>query len=409
MNSLQVIHLSNSDFGGGAAIAAYRIHSALCDQGIDSCLGVNRAVLGDPSVISPNGNFLKGLALSRGQLGRLFAKVLRTKNPIIHSPCILPSRWVDYVNNSDVDLVHLHWVAGEMLSIKDISRIQKPIVWTFHDTWAFSGAEHVFWDERWRDGYYAHNRPLHESGFDLNKWTWNRKRKYWRRALQIVAPSNWMAECVRQSSLMSNWPVEVIPNCLNMDNWRPVDQKFSRDVLQLPQSKKLVLFGSHGANSAPHKGFDLLVDGLRLLDSELCDMEIVVFGQMRPIDGPDLGFPTRYTGHLSDELSMRMLLSAVDLVVVPSRQDNLPNVAVEAISVGTPVVAFKIGGLPDIVTHGVSGYLANPFDVADLAKGIEATLCADLRAGARMDALDKFSSKSTAKKYVEVYRSVLNR
>ena len=102
------------------------------------------------------------------------------------------------INSSDADVVNLHWVQAEMLSIADISRIAKPLVWTLHDMWAFSGAEHCAWDNRWRDGYRRNNRPKHERGFDLNRWAWQRKRKYWRRPMQIVCPSQWLADCGRQ-------------------------------------------------------------------------------------------------------------------------------------------------------------------------------------------------------------------
>ena len=81
-----------------------------------------------------------------------------------------------HINNSDADIIHLHWNQNEMLSIKDLTKIKKPIVWTLHDMWAFCGAEHFTTDKRWSEGYSSSNRPDYESGFDLNRWTWQRKK-----------------------------------------------------------------------------------------------------------------------------------------------------------------------------------------------------------------------------------------
>jgi hypothetical protein len=202
---MKVIHLNHSDINGGAARAAYRIHHALRASGVDSQMWVNKALAGDWTVGGPISKWDKGVALFRPYLAKPLVSMLKTGNPIIHSPAIIPSQWVKWINSSDADVVHLHWVQGEMLSIADIGRIKKPIVWTLHDMWTFCGAEHYTEEFRWREGYRRNNRPSYESGFDLNRWTWQRKRKHWQRPMHIVTPSQWLAECVRESALMREW------------------------------------------------------------------------------------------------------------------------------------------------------------------------------------------------------------
>ena len=152
-------------------------------------------------------------------------------------------------------------LVGQVLSIRDIALINKPLVWTLHDMWPICGAEHVSFDMRWRDGYLACNRPMDESGFDLNRWTWERKCKYWKLPIQIVTPSRWLSSCVRESYLMNDWPVTVIPNCLDINRWQPIDQDLARDLLGLPKNVPFILFGAYGsgANASFHKGFDLLI------------------------------------------------------------------------------------------------------------------------------------------------------
>ena len=175
---MKITVLNKTDYTGGASIAAYRIHKACRLDGIDSMMITDICKTDDWTVNGPSNKFGKMIGFSKGHIGDLFTRFHKTHNKILHSPAILPSKLKNVVNNSDCDVVHLHWINGEMLSIKDISKINKPMVWTLHDMWAFSGAEHISRDNRFKDGYLNSNRPESEKGFYLNKWTWKRKKKY---------------------------------------------------------------------------------------------------------------------------------------------------------------------------------------------------------------------------------------
>lgn len=410
---MKILQLNYYDISGGAARAAYRIHHALRGIKIDSRMWVNKATAGDWTVDGPISKPDKVMATIRFQLGSQLTRVLKTGNPILHSPQVLPSRWPVRINDSDADIVHLHWVQGEMLSISDIGRIKKPIIWTLHDMWAFCGAEHYSEDDRWREGYRQDNRPAHEFGFDLNRWSWNRKRKHWQHPMHIVTPSRWLADCVRESVLMRDWPVSVIHNPIDTLRWQPIPQVLAREMLGLPPDVPLLLFGALGGGSDPRKGFDLLQDALRHLRDapQVKGLELLVFGQLAPENPPDFGFPLHYVGHLHDDLSLRALYSAANMLILPSRQDNLPNTGVESLACGTPVVAFDVGGLPDIVRHQQTGYLAKAFDTEDLAKGIIWVLnhahSAELRKAAMTHAKERFASEVIAAQYRALYEEVL--
>ncbi|MDB9541457.1 glycosyltransferase family 4 protein [Anabaenopsis tanganyikae CS-531] len=409
---MKIIHISHSDIQGGAARAAYRIHQALRLHGLDSTMAVNVATSGDWTVQSHKTKLAKGLARLRPQLGSLPRQWLRTDNPILHSPAIIPSTWSDRLNCTDADVLHLHWVNGEMLSIPDITKLGKPVVWTLHDMWAFCGAEHYTEEFRWCQGYWKDNRPSYESGFDLNRWTWNRKRKHWQKPLQIVTPSQWLADCVTKSALMADWPVRVVPNTINTDIWQPFEKNLARKLLHLPLDVPLLLFGALNGSRDPRKGFDLLQAALNHLRGQMPGLQLVVFGQLAPKEPIDLGFPIHYMGRLHDELSLRILYSAADVMIIPSRQDNLPNTGLEAHACGTPVIAFNTCGLPDIVEHLKTGYLAKAFDTTDLAHGIQWLLSdfsrlMTLGLAARQRAVDKWSVKVVADAYQNVYNSVL--
>ena len=416
---MKIALVNYSDCRGGAARAAYRIHKALRQYGIDSVIYVNEAGLGDWTVHGPKGDRDKFFVILRRISGWLVSKVLKTENPVIHSPAILPSSWPQRLNNLDVDILHLHWVNSEMLSVGDIGRLRKPVVWTLHDMWAFCGAEHYTNDFRWREGYTKWNRPTYEKRFDLNYWTWKRKIKSWTKPMHIVAPSHWLADYVRQSKLMRDWPVHVIPNAIDTDIWQPISQNTARTILNLPLDVPLLLFGALGGSFDFRKGFDLLLDALRNMEGEISGLELVIFGELEPQYPVKLGYPVHYTGHISDDVGLRLVYSAVDAFVLPSRQDNLPNTGVEALACGTPVIAFDTCGLLDIVKHLETGYLAKAFDTADLAGGIAWVLQKQLERdnseqlswlgqNSRNYALKNFSNSVVAEKYNYVYKTILD-
>ena len=407
---MKVLIISKEDIQGGAFIAAYRVHNALRQNGVDSFMLVDKKILDDQTVEGPSTKTAKLLADLRPRLiHHLLVKMLKTNKKVIHSPSVLPSTLVKRINESDADIVNLHWIQNEMLSIKDISKIKKPIVWTLHDMWVFCGAEHYTNDNRWQEGYNTNNRPSYESGFDLNKWTWKRKQMYWKNSIQIITPSLWLANCVKESKLISNWPVSVVANPLNVESFKPMDKKNACTKLNLPNDVPLILFGAHGLQKDSRKGFDLLVGALKYL--KVKRPELVIFGQGKPKSLPNLGFPIHYMGHLSNDLSLRLTYSAVDVMVVPSTQEAFGQTASESMACGTPVVAFGATGLLDIVDHRINGYLAEPFDTKDLAQGIDWVLNAEnyseLRKNARDKVLKKFDSKVVVKKYMAVYEKIL--
>lgn len=409
---MKITLVNHSDINGGAARAAYRIHHALRQHGVDSTMLVNQALAGDWTVQGPTSRWYKVLSKVRTPLGGMLNKALHTGNSILHSPAILPSHWPSRLNNSDVDLLHLHWINGEMLSIADIGRLSKPVVWTLHDMWAFCGAEHYTENDRWREEYTPRNRPTYESGFDLNRWTWQRKHKHWRQPMHIVAPSRWLADCVRQSALMREWPVSVVPNAIDTDVWQPVDKALARQLLHLPSDVPLLLFGAMGGAKDPRKGFDLLKSALDHLRGQMPGLELAVFGQLAPKAPVDLGFPMYYIGHLHDDISLSLLYSAADVLVVPSRQEAFGQTASESLACGTLVVAFDACGLPDIVTHLQTGYLAKAFDVEDLAQGIQWVLAdrnrhSELSDNARQDAVARFAYPVVAEQYLQVYQTAV--
>jgi glycosyltransferase involved in cell wall biosynthesis len=411
LRAMKVSIINQTDILGGAARAAYRLHHALRRDGLDSTMMVTRAFSDDWTVQGTTGTIRNLVNKTRPYFGIALNALQKTENPAHSSPAFLSSTWPRRINESDCDIVNLNWVGSEVMSIEDIGLIRKPIVWTLHDMWAFCGAEHFSINERWRDGYLRKNRPLQDSWFDLNRWVWNRKRKVWRNPIHIVAVSHWLADCARKSKLMKNWPISVIPNTLDTKIWKPEDKIFARSLFGLPHDKPIVLFGALG-NNQHHKGFDLLKESLQNMHSKIPDLNLVVFGQMEPRYPHDFGFKTVYAGTLNDDLSLRLLYSAVDLMLVPSRMEAFGQTASEAHACGTPVVAYNTCGLPDIVVHEETGYLAKPFDTKDFADGILWALADEknlekLGERARKRAVEQFDYSVVVKQYKSLYEQVI--
>jgi glycosyltransferase involved in cell wall biosynthesis len=410
------VHGSRAITGGGAARAAHRLHQALVGEGVASRMVVDLA--GDPEwrVVAPSSPVADIKARLMSKVETAVTRAQRTQNEDMHSTSVVPGSARRRLIGSGADVINLHWTAAGFLSVEQLGRLPLPVVWTLHDMWAFCGAEHVGElgsDARWRSGYRRSNRRMGDTGIDLDRWTWERKLAAWRRPYQLVAPSSWLAGCVADSALLSSWPVEVIPNALPTDRLQPRPRSLARAVLDLPPDVPLVLFGSHGeGGSRPSKGRDLLMDALPRLRELNPAVELVVLGQREPRDVPASRMPIHWLGHLGDEVSLGLVYSAVDVTVVPSRRDNLPQLATESQACGTPVVAFAVCGLPDAVADRETGYLAAPFDPDDLAHGVAWVLQDDERAGrlalaARERAVRLWSPPVVAIRYLDLYRRVI--
>jgi glycosyltransferase involved in cell wall biosynthesis len=340
-----------------------------------------------------------------------YKSLMKTGNKILHSPAIFSCGIVKLINSFHCDVVNLHWTQQEMLSISDISKINKPLVWSLHDMWPFCGAEHYSNDDRYVHGYTKKNRPPSDSGIDLNRITWLLKRHYWKNAINIVANSHWMHECASKSLIMKNWPIKTIHYPLDLHKWCPVTQKSARVILGLPAESPLILFGAMEGERDPRKGADLLSRALKQLDFPAGRKPaLAIFGQSRPIISSFPDYKTYYFGHLFDDFSLKLLYSAADVMVVPSRQEAFGQTASEAQACGTPVVSFRIGGLQDTIDHLVTGYLAKPFCTQDLANGIlQMLLPSDslsLRQASRMRASSLFNYERVSKEYLSAYTDI---
>lgn len=414
---MKILYLSYSDIRGGASIGAYRLHQGFLNNQIKSNLVVHKKFSDDFTVFGPHTNFKKIVNYLKPQFIKIVLKTQKHRNKVDHSINLLPSNLHKFINKSDADIVILHWVGAEMISIAEIGKITKPLVWRLADQWAFCGAEHYTLpgqDVRYREGYTKQNKSEGDKGLDIDKWTWKRKVKHWlNKDMTIVTGSKWLADCARVSYLHRNKKIEVIPSGINTNVYKPIDKQIARDILNLPQDRKLILFGSMSASSDPRKGFHLLQPALqKLTEKSNIDMAAVVFGASRPQQAPDFQMPCFYLSILQDDWSLALAYSAADVFVLPTMQDNLPYTVIEAMCCQTPCVSFEIGGLPEMIDHMENGYLAPPFDTEALAEGLQLILEKDqlrqnMSIQCREKALQEYDVNVQVSRYMNLFDNIL--
>jgi glycosyltransferase involved in cell wall biosynthesis len=405
---LKVYAFNFTDIKGGAAIATNRIHTSFRKEGIDSEMIVYRKFSNDKTVIGPANKIICLYRIFRQKLGQAIGIFFKKNASVFNSPSFLPSNWAGIINKSDVDIVNLHWVNLDFISIEDIAAIRKPLVWTLHDMWAFCGAEHLAWNDA---GYVTGYDEEGNGSFSLNRWVWQRKKKAWQVPIHIVAPSSWLASCVKKSALMHDWPVSVIPNPIDTKQWLLLDKIAERKKAGIPEDEKLVLFSTSEDLFTYHKGFDLLLEALTIVAKEV-PFKILVIGSLAPIVPVVSPVEIIFKGFVKDIAEMNHFFSLADLVVVPSRQESLSLVAMEAITCGRPVVAFDNSGITDVVKHMHNGYMAKAFEINDMANGIsmilkDEQLAENMGANGRKYSELNFDTNVIAKKYIDLYSQVI--
>ena len=417
---MKITHLSTSDLLGGAARAAYRLHTCLCQLGHQSHFLAQYKISTDPSVTQFSVSTKAQVRLRRGLKRRYLAL---SQNAVASLPpgstfftddrCQHNADVLTQVPNTDI--VNLHWVAG-FIDYREFFRQAPPalkLVWTMHDMNPFTGGCH------YDDGCHRYRQKCgmcpqlgSTSLTDFSARVWARKKEAFStpaaRRLHLVAPSRWLAGEARQSSLFSGYDITVIPNGIDTNLFQPRDMRQAREQLDVPRDSSIVLFVADSVDER-RKGFSFLVKALQLLKNTP-DLYFLAVG--RGASSIDLGQRVKTVGYVADEKMLSLVYSAADLFVLPSLQDNLPNTAIEALACGTPTVAFHVGGIPEIVRNGHTGVTVSPGDTEGLARAVEGLLGdpgrrATISSNCRRVAVEEYSLQIQAKRYEGLYSEML--
>lgn len=424
---MKVLLVNTSDHIGGAAIAALRLLKALRGQGVEARLLCRDRTLPDDrtDVVSLRPSKWRRLQFFLERLEIYWRNGCSRENLFAVDTGRFGTDITRLAEFQEADVIHLHWVNQAMLSLKDLRKIfksGKPVVWTMHDMWPFTGVCHSAADcEAWLHGCGDCPQLLKSGPADLSAQTFVRKRDMYAGAhLTLVGCSRWLASLASKAPLLSEQRVACVPNPIDTDYYRPAgdhgmpSKAEVRRQLGLPTDRKLMLFAAFKVTD-PNKGIDYLMEALSILTRENPELRdqlgVVLAGQGAWTLREALPLSAYPMGYVTSEDRMRLLYQAADLLLMPTQMDNLPNTIVEAMACGVPCVAFGVGGVPQMVDTGVNGYLAIPRDSADFAKGIHAALFTQsydaLCRNARVKAVASYSEKEVASQYMHLYEEAL--
>lgn len=415
-HDIRVFSVCTSDTHGGAARAAYRIHQGVRSLGVDSRMFVKNKESQDPNVSAlaefvPNNPIYNVWDWCANKVKNKIQHHYWNQYPnkdVNYKSDLRGTRLHGALQKLNYDVLHLHWINNRFLDIRELSKIHKPIVWTMHDSWPFTGICHVPMDcSRYTHQCGACPQLGSNDMNDLSHQIWKCKEEiYHGLDLHIVTPSKWLADCVKQSTLLRQFPVTVIPNGLDTDVYHVIPEVKNRKE----SNKPVILYGANHAINDKNKGFQNLLTALRILDNQGFEAQLVVFGadaDLLPINFQNID--VRFEGYIVDTHALVSLYNKADVMVVPSYSEVFGQTASEAMACATPVVAFRCTGIQEVVEEGC-GYLAEPYSPEDLAVGIR--FCIEhnsnnkLGKAARESVEKRYAVHIVAEQYKQLYESL---
>jgi glycosyltransferase involved in cell wall biosynthesis len=419
---MKILLIGKHPTTGGAAIASYRLMKALRARDVEVKMLVQEGGIPAEGIYSTTRGWAKKkinllrfiferlvfLRFERSRSIRFLFSIANTGECIVRNPLV-----------KEADVIHLHWINAGFLSLrslKELLQLGKPLVWTFHDMWPFTGGCHYALDCKSYTRECGSCPYLRKpSKRDLSHRIWKRKEQVFKNSLvHVVTPSHWLEACVRESSLLGHWRLRTIHNPIDHELYKPLPREESCHHLGLDASKKYILFGAANMNNML-KGFTYFQEAVKILVENNKvgeDTEILLFGKTRRDLASTFPLPAKEFSFVSSTQTMIHLYSVAHVFVIPSLQDNLPNTILESMFCGTPVVGFRTGGIPEMIVHQENGYLAEFKSATDLAAGMAWGLMPAsydrLSERTREIALERFSRDLSVEQHIELYKSLIN-
>ena len=403
---MKVLIVNTHNNMGGAARAARRLYE-----------GLNETQVKVIYYSKEEQNKLRNVVLKAKQRIKMFfdklpIKLYRSRKQIPFSFSWLPGTSLTHaVEMYSPDIIHLHWVNGGFVDIRELSILKLPIVWSIHDMWPFTGGCHYAgYCEKFIENCGNCHALGSKSNFDISTIQMNLKRIHYKSAnIKVVASSRWMRRKIEKSTVLKSKPIVILPNPIDTREFSPIDCNKVRRKFNFPKNKKIVLFGAMDATADPRKGYVYLEKALSQLNPD--NTVAVVFGSKDCCVTSIGEMQTYFMGPIGSNRTLVELYSAADVMVVPSLEENLSLSVVESMACGTPVVAFRIGGNPDMIEHKKNGYLVDMISETELANGIRWILeqpeDVSIRKNARASAVEKYSKEVIIPKYIDFYHSII--
>lgn len=419
---MRVLIINTSERTGGAAVAANRLMKSLNTAGVDARMLVLHAESHSDNVLSIGKPWQKKCTFIWERLVIWINNLFSRKNLFTVSIANSGFNVTRLPEFQQADIIHLHWINQGMLSlhnIKQIIRSGKPIVWTMHDMWECTAICHHAYTCTAFKSECKNCRFLRFPGkYDLANRVFRKKLKLFKSAdLNIVAVSSWLANQVRQSTLLKDKKTSVIPNTLSLSDFKMLDRKQCRQELTLPDDY-LLLFGAARIDD-PIKGSDILFEAIRLLTTQYHiapeKLNLVLFGNIK--------YPEKFLSEISIDYSMfgmvkdttllSKIYSAADVTISASHYETFGQTLIEAQACGCIPVSFGNSGQTDIIRHKENGYLAEYPSAESLAEGIYWAITRGAteisRESMRNHVLQKYSGEVVAGQYIHLYQNLIEK
>jgi len=404
---------------GGSARAAFRLHAGLLKEGIDSKMFVREKYLNDNNI---------SLYKYPSGLKKIKYKILndRIKSDFLKYKSSRPQGMETFSDDRnplktgfmeqlpEADIYHLHWISGFVDLPSFFSCIKKPVVWTLHDMFPFTGGCHY---NAGCEKYKTHCQQCPQLGSetrkDLSYQIWERKHKTFsgfKNRIIIRADSHWLADEARKSSLFKDFDIDTIHYGIETDEFIPRDKSACRKALNIPDNKRIIVFGAPGINN-PRKGFLQLEKALQILFKDHTDLFLLTFGAGTI---PHLSIPYLHLGQVNNNNLLSVFYNCGDVFVIPSLQEAFGQTALEAMSCGIPVAGFDTGGIPDMIENSITGFLAETGNPQSLADAIHKILILNqkdyllMSEKCRNKVINEYNLSLQAKDYIDIYNNLIN-
>ena len=406
-NRLNILHISYSLDIGGAARAAHRIHLSLIKSKVNSKMLTvkNRNAYLGKNYISPK-NLLDVDAIGIKKIFQgIFQFFLGQRHQKI-SLNIFPSNFHKMINLSNIDIVNIHWIGNETLSLKDLAKIQKPIVWTMHDMNPFKGVEH-----------YDLNINKNEVYNKISKINFLRKKKLYTKNFNFISVSRWLKKNASKSNLLKKKKIHLIGNTIDSSFWKYKDNLVIKKKFNIEAHKFIIGFGGlFDTKNNLTKGTDLLEKILcsNFFKNNKKDFLFTFFGNGKFKKYQKNGFDIINFGKLNSDKEILEYYNVLDLFLNLSRREAFGQTVLEAQSCSIPCVAFKNTGASDIILNKKTGWLLDNYSMKNLEKIIKFAINKRIKIKsmgklARKNVIKNFDYKIISQKYLKIYVSILNK
>ena len=414
---MKILIVNTSERTGGAAVAANRLMKALINNGVKAKMLVREKETDTLTVAELPKSPMKRWNFLWERLV-VFCHLHFSKKHLFEVDIANAGTDITKLREfKEADIIHLHWINQGMLSLSNIRKILrsgKPVVWTMHDIWPATGICHVTLSCRKFTTGCSNCRllPGNGSSHDLAYQTWQKKLAMAQdENIYYVACSRWLEQEAKKSALLSGQKITSVPNCIDTHIYKKSNKQEARQRLGLPNDKKLILFASQRVTNE-NKGMSYLIEACKQLANSNGEKPgVVILGGHAEEVVAQLPLQAYPLGYVNEEQRIVDVYNSVDLFVLPSLSENLPNTIMEAMACGVPCVGFRVGGIPEEIDHKKNGYVAEYRNAEDLARGISWILNeADYRAlseNAIHKVTHNYSQQSVAMKYLDVYHQAM--